>query len=72
MDTRIEEISLSLEALARRTPDRSDLFRQATASHPDASPVEMRRAALYAVTDPDRSDTELTLRLYDLAHAFRQ
>src|SRR5262245_50935763 len=59
MDERIKVMSRALETLASTTDNRQQLARDAIASNPEATMVELRRAALYAITDPDRRDYEV-------------
>jgi len=72
MDVRIERISLSLEALACLPFDDRGLVQEAIEQNPNVTIKELRRAALYAVTDPNRADTAVTVRLYALACSLRQ
>ncbi|MCX5512961.1 hypothetical protein C3941_02250 [Kaistia algarum] len=69
IDPHVEELALAIDAIARRSSDAADLVAAIRRAYPDEPIVTLRRAIYYAVTDPDRTDEVLTLRLFDVAFA---
>jgi hypothetical protein len=56
------ELSDAIEA----APNAKVLIENVESSFPDHSPALLRRAALYALTDPYRKDGDAAVRIYDL------
>jgi hypothetical protein len=71
VDPRVIEISNAIEAAARAAPDAKTLIKHVESSFPDQRPAILRRAALYALTDPNRRDGDAAVRMYDLARHLR-
>jgi hypothetical protein len=69
IDPHVEALALAIDAMARRSGDAADLVTAIRRAYPDEPIVTLRRAIYYAVTDPDRTDGVLTLKLFDAAFA---
>jgi hypothetical protein len=72
MSLETERISAAIEILVRHHANHLVTLRELQRRFPSASLTEVRHAALYAVTDPDRRDPDLTARIYDFALAMRE
>ena len=71
MDPRIVNISRAVEDAARSGGDNSQILQHTRRAHPDASNAEIRRAAIYALTDPYKRDDKIKSRLHALAIEMR-
>jgi hypothetical protein len=71
MSLETERVSTAIEVLVRQHANHSDTLRELQHRFPRASMTDIRHAALYAVTDPELRDPDLTARIYDFALAMR-
>lgn len=69
IDPHVEELAFAIDAMARRSGDAAALVAAIRRAYPEEPVITLRRAIYYAVTDPDRTDGVLTLKLFDAAYA---
>ncbi len=69
IDPHVEELARAIDAIAREDGDAHDLAAAIRRAYPEEPILILRRAIYYAVTDPDRTDGVLTLKLFDAAYA---
>lgn len=69
IDPHVEELALAIDAMARRARDARNLAAAIRRAYPGEPVAILRRAIYYAVTDPDRTDGDVTLKLFDAAYA---
>ena len=69
IDPHVKELALAIDAMARQDGDARDLAAAIQRAYPAEPILILRRAVYYAVTDPDRTDGALTLKLFDAAYA---
>ena len=69
IDPHVEELAVAIDAMASQNGDAHELAAAIRRAYPAEPILILRRAIYYAVTDPDRADGALTLKLFDAAYA---
>ncbi|HWJ71984.1 MAG TPA: hypothetical protein VNX29_02345 [Kaistia sp.] len=69
IDPHVAELARAIDAMARRAGDAHELTAAIRRAYPTEPIVILRRAIYYAVTDPDRMDGDVTMKLFDAAYA---
>ncbi|MCX5494443.1 hypothetical protein OSH11_07010 [Kaistia dalseonensis] len=69
IDPHVAELSIAIEAAARLARDGDELAASICRAYPHEPIPVLRRALYYAVTDPDRRDDAVTMKMFDAAFA---
>ncbi len=67
IDPHVAELSIAIEAMAAEAHSAEGLVADIRAAFPREPVLVLRRAILYATTDPSSRDDAVTLRLFDAA-----